>query len=588
MKKTLSILLFVLSAIVSPAQGIDLKWSETFIYDNKKDGFFDAFVGSNSEHVYAKFSNMALSPGKKNKKIKLVAFDKKTMKKTGEAELKGYRGKDTEDLWYYKTVAVNGQVYVFWTKESKSVVEVYVQSFDERLRKVNGIKKVYEVTRGTRSVAADKLFIIYNNDLKGKILLAKEYGVNSDGENLRIEYKLMNTDFSFISARQVTLPILMDKRRRGLFSSYSNTIHELACSYTFGDDGRLYVEDKVAMSNEEKAGLKKGEASVYPNVMQVDLTNGDVRSYRVKYPKKNTFGSSIVATASSVKIYGFFSDLDKDEKGNDTHGTFFVNMNSEDFTPKDTKFSYFTKSFLDELYAADKENQKKGRGLFKSNKAKASDDESIDDNYRVEQVVTDGDDILLFCSIMRNWERTVCTSNGRTTTCNTYYYCTKSNVTAFRLNQRGEILWAKNLDRSITYNNWNIYDLSVMKSNDSYYVLYGSAYQMNAKKKNNRSKKSGEQMTDRLEYAVFQGKTGDYQKFEKQINPLNARKSDKKLISPTTVEVFDNIMYAPSSRVRLKPGIWFACLCPPVFYGLLYSGNSRIGKGQFATITPLN
>ena len=96
---------------------------------------------------------------------------------------------------------------------------------------------------------------------------------------------------------------------------------------------------------------------------------------------------------------------------------------------------------------------------------------------------------------MRNCSNArVCNTTGRgQSTCYTYYYCTKSNVTAFKLNPKGDIIWAKNLDRSITYNRWNVYDLNVIKTDNMYYVTYGSAYQMNSKKKNFRSSKSSKQ-----------------------------------------------------------------------------------------------
>lgn len=584
--------LFLLSLFCScglVSQTIDIQWSEQLIYDNKKDGFFDSFVGSNDSYVYAKFSDLKFSSGRPDKKIKLLAFDKSTMKKAGEAALKGYGGAtDREPYVYFKTVAVKDMVYVFWTKTGKSEVEVYVQSFDTRLKSLNGLKKVYEVNRSTKTVTADKLFILSNNDLGGLILLAKEFGTGTSDEHLRLEYKLMQPDFSTIAARQVTLPILVKKKAGRLFTNSANALYALSCEYELGVDGNLYVQDMVRMSPEEKQGLRRSEASVYPTVMQVQLASGNVASYNVKFPGKNSFNTSLIVTTRGVKLYGFFSDLSKDEKGRDAHGLFYVNVSNGNFAPLDTKFSYFTKGFLDELYSADKENQKKGRGWFKSEKAKASDEESIDDNYVIEEVHQEGDDILLFCSIMNNWTSTVCTNNGNVQNCTTEYHCTKNNVTTFRLDRRGDIVWAKNLDRSITYNRWDVYDLTVMKKDMNYYVVYGSAYQINTKKKNRRSRKSGEQLTDRLEYAVFNGESGNFQRYEKQINPINVRKSARKSIDPSAISTYDGKMYVPTSRHKLKPAVYFACLCPPVFLALIYSGNSRIGTGYIGTIAPLN
>ena len=147
--------------------------------------------------------------------------------------------------------------------------------------------------------------------------------------------------------------------------------------------------------------MKKGEASVYPHIMQVRLETADIHDFRLEaFLKKTLLIFSSLITKDGIKLYGFFSDLDKDEKGRDTHGTFFISLNTKDLSTKEMKFSYFDKPFLDQLYAADKENQKKGKGLFKSKKAKESDEESIDDNYKIEQVIEDKNDIILFCSIV--------------------------------------------------------------------------------------------------------------------------------------------------------------------------------------------
>lgn len=555
---------------------IDLKWSEQFIYDNKLDGFFDDYVGVNSKFVYAKFSNLTRKSKKADSKVKLLVFDKTTMKKAGELELKGYNSK-YEDLDYYRTVVLDENIYVIWQKEKKGLTEIYAESFDAKLKSKKKLSKIYEVNKSKSGY--ENMFIISNRLVDNRILIGKELAVTKDRENLRLEYKLMDSEFSLISSKQITLPIEVDKKRGG----------GLVCDYEFGDNGQLYIQDMIRLSFDEIKMLKKGEASTYPFIMQVNLDNGELGSYGVKFMKKNTFNSSYLITKKAIRVYGFFSDLEKDEKGKDTHGIYYISLDPVTFKPMDIKFSYFEKSFLDILYAADKENQKKGKGLFKSKKAKASDDQSIDDNYIIERVIEDGNDIVLFCTIMRNWQKTVCsTSSNGATSCVTYYYCTKSNVTAFKLNTSGEILWAKNLDRSITYNRWDVHDLNVVKDNDNYYVVYGSAYQINAKKKNGRSYKSGQQQQDRFEYATFASSTGNFKKAEYSVNGFNVKKADKKYVNASNVMVMDNRMYTSCVRTKLKPATYISLLCPPVFLVLYnFNMNVRKGKGFLGTIGPV-
>lgn len=583
MKKYIIVSFAIICGLVpAGAQSVEVKWTDQFIYDNKVDGFFDYYLGTNSSYVYAKFSNLALSFNKSDSKIKLLAFDKNTLKKAGEIPLYGYgKDKDKDDMEYHKSIILENVIYVIWTKEEDKKVEVYAETFDNKLKKISSLKKIYEISASKK--ATDNLIILYNKDIGNKILLGKEFAITEDNQNLKIEYKLINEDFSLVSSNQVTLPIIVLKKQRR-DGSYTNLI----ASYELADDGKIYIEDKVKIVGEEKKKLKKGEASAYPVVMQITPETGDLKEFSVKFPKKNTFNFSWLITKNGIKLYGFFCDLDKDPKGNDTHGMFYLSMDQKTFKSNNFKFSYFDKKFLDQLYAADQENQKKGGGLFKSKEAKASDDESIDDNYVIESVAEEGNDIILFCSIMRNWQETVCTTTNGRTSCVTYYYCTKNNVTAFRLDKSGEIVWASNLDRSITYNNWNIYDMSVVKKGNNYYVVYGSSFQINAEKKNRKSRKSKDQMNDRFEYAVFDAKTGSYKKSEHQVNGFNTKKDQKKYVNASNIAVYDNKMYMACSRTKYKPTTWISCLCPPVFYFLSYSGNSRRGTGYLGAINPLN
>ena len=587
MKKSILFFLLFIGATRFYSQSLDLKWSEQFIYDNKIDGFLDGYIGSNSTSIYAKFSNLALKPKKQNNKIKLLAFDKTTMKKTGEVELAGYKKKIDEDLKYHTTLVLQDVIYVIWTKRKKTAVEIYAQTFDPKLKKVNKLSKIYELYNGKKET--DNLILSINKKYGNKLLIGKEFAITKDEEDLRIEYKILNPDFTVANSKQVTLPIVITKRRRGMFVNYTGMFAGTIAQYNLEEDGNIYIQDMIRLSDDEIKSLRKSESAVYSHQIQIKTESGEMNEYRIKFPSKNTFNASTIITSKGIKLYGFFSDLDKDIKGHDTHGIFYVSLDPETFKPIETKFSYFDKEFLNVLFEADKENQKKGKGLFKSKKAKESDDNSLDDNYIIEYAVADGTDMVLFCSMMRNWQQTVCTTNSNGgTTCTTYYYCTKSNVTAFKLNSAGDIVWAKNMDRLITYNRWNVYDLNVIKSGNDYYVTYGSAFEINAKKKNRRSSKSKSEMRDRFEYAVFSGRNGDYKKAEYQVNGFNTKKKEMKYVSPANIAVYDNRMYTSCVRTKLKAKTFIACLCPPVFYFMLFSGNSKKGTGYLGTISPIN
>jgi hypothetical protein len=573
-------LLFVLLAWsrVLPQGGLSLEWSNPFVYDNKKDGFFDQYAGSNTQYVYAKFSNLAYKQKNRNRKIKLIAFHREDMSRAGEVMVSD-NSPARKDLDYYKTLVLDNVLYVVWIKLHKGQLELYAESFDNTLRRVNPLKKVYELTVSRKGT--DNLVLLYNQETGNKILLGKEFSVKGEQQQIRFEYKLLNEDFTVENSRQVTLPITPLRK-----PSHDNSFTNLQCSYELADDGNIYVESSIKIPDEERKDLKKRESTVYRLFMQVNPETGDVKQQSLKFHGKNTFNVSSVISKTSVKLYGFFCDLDKDPKGTDSHGLFYVSFDSRTFSPLAKKFSYFDKQFLDELYASDRENRKKGRGPFQKKESKISDQESIDDNYVIEQVIDEGTDITLFCSIMYNWSTSNCTTSSTGMTSCTYrYYCTKNNITAFRLNSEGDIVWARNLDRSVTYDGWNIYDVSVIRGQKDYYVLYGSAYQINAKVKNRRSSKSKAQNIDRFEYATFSQETGAYAKAEYQVNRMGVPSKRKKYISETRINVMHNKMYTECRQTRYKGSTWFGLLFPPSLLVLMNLPGMREGLGYLGVIS---
>ena len=570
------------------AQDLDLKWSEKIIYDNQKDGFFQEFINSNSKYIYAMFTNYTFSGVKKAKKIKIISFDKDNMKKSADVSLVGYKenlaSKDQyKGLVYYRTIVFEDLLYVFWRKETKEKEELFVQSFDGKLKSLNPLKKIYEISNtghSRRERSSQFIYVLANKKAGEKIVI----GTEKPTENLdvKFEYKVLNKDLTFSDANQIALPIKLISKSYGLTSSYE-----------YGDDGNLYIRSSVSMSKEERKNAKKGESTSYSVLSILDLKSGNINPFVMKFENKNIFDFDFQIDKSTVKIYGFFCDLLKDPHGTDLHGIFYCVIDGKNFTMKSQKFSYFDKSTLDKLFAKDKEDQKKSKGLFKSKKDEKSDEESLDNTFEIEDVQSiDQDNIVLFCTKMYNYSVTTCTSNGKGgTTCYTNYYCRKSNVTVFKLNNEGGIVWASNLDRQITYSNWNIYDLNVINKNGKFYVIYGSDFQTGVEKKGFFSSKSRKQQRDRFEYAVFDYASGAYKKNEFVVNAVNEKK-DIKTVDPRLISVIDNKFYVNSDRIRLKPGITAAycvgaIVCLPVLYFLQLDGNARYGTGNLGVITPL-
>lgn len=574
MKKTI-VILACLIASLSPflkAQTLDVSWSDKLLYDNKTDGFFQDFIGKNSNFLYAEFDKLRLISRNKAGRLKIAAFDKKTMKKVAMVTV--FDSKDAasakkyKDLRHYKTVVFETLIYVFWTKESKEKDELYVQTFDSKLKPAQGLKKIYELKSSKKDDKKAELFVMANHKVGETIMIGGELASNK-GEDIVIEFKVLKSDLTFSSSNQVKLPMTVKYKS-----------NDLSSNYEYGDDGNLHVRTYVTMNKEQRKAAKKGEATRFPIYSVIDVGSGKIKSYTMKFDNKNIFDFDFVITKDAIKIFGFFCDLNKDPKGNDTHGIFYAVMNPETFElTKDMNFTYFTKQQLNTLFSGDKDkSDRKDKKLISSKKKKKSEDESLASNYNIEDVQSiDKDNLVIFCSLMYNYSVTTCNDKGQ---CTTRYYCRKDNVTAFKVDANGQLVWASNMDRRITYSGWYVWDVKVINKDNKMYAVYGSDFAMNAKKKNMFSAKGGKYKSDKFEYAVFDYATGKFEKKEYKVNAVNTKKADKKTISALNVSVMDNEFYINSSRIKLKPLAYLSCLCPPVFYFVYLNGNSRRGSGN--------
>lgn len=550
MKKSLFILVLLVCNNIIFSQDLSAKWSEKIQYDSYKFGFYDKVVGSNSKSIYTLFSRFS-----SYKRLRLVAFDKVTMKKTCDVAVYGFKENQAEKklykgLAYKKTVVFENQIYVFWIREDKQKDELFVQSYDANLKKLKPLKKIYEIKTVEGAKKRAELFIMANKDLGEKILIGGELS-GAKGNAVKIEYKVLNADFTFSNANQVELPLVITGRS-----------DELSSGYEFGDDGNLHIRfDKT--------------------LMIVKLETGEQKTFKFEFSDKKLFDFDYIIDESGVRLFGLFCDLKKDKRGSDNHGIFSAVIDTKTMAYKSNNFEYFTKEQLDRLFAKDKEDRKDSR-LFASKKSKKSEDNSMASNYGIEFVQTDGKDLVLFCSRMYNYQ--VCSTNSQgQRTCN--YYCQKDNVTGFKISPEGKIIWATNLDRRITYGGWNVYDINVMKRGDQFYVAYGSTFDKDAVKKGCFSSKSKKDLRDKFEYAIFDAKTGNPLKKELVINKPNTPRAERKKVSSVGLEVHDNTFYIMSSDVHLKRAYMAGCVVPCFIYFYMFHPYFKTGSGQFGTIT---
>ena len=579
-------------------QDISLKWSDPVLLDNKVDGFFRSFLSENKKYVYAKFSTY----GKKDK-YKIVSFDKKTMKKVSSTPIIGFDVLKQEeakykDLSYLRTIVYEKQIYVFFTSYDKKTKrkKYLVKSYSPTLKPLKSLTELTTISTKTNDgEKAARVFIMGNPEL-GKVFIGKEK-IGKTGDNYKLEYKVLNDDLSLSKTKQVTLPLII-KESKGWFSS--NVNQGLSSSYEYGDDGNLHIRSIISYTKDEivkkkknkkrKTGTKRGVSTTYTLFSIINLDRGKIKSIPIKSDGKRIFSIFRKPGKENTKLFGYFSDTKKDKYGRATHGIFYCILNKK-YEIENMKFSYFTKSQITEMFKSDKDDAMGGRAkgccLNKKKGNTHADNESLSSEYVIEQaIVGDNNEVYLFASILSNRTREVCTTDSRgNRTCRTEYYCVKKNVTTFKLNEKGKMVWASNHDRLIRYNGWDVYDLSVIQGKNGFYALFGSRFN---KKRNKQPwwlfKKKDH--SNPFEYVFIKEKTGKVLRKEMNVNTINTPKKERKRVSATSVSVIDNKFYIDHSIVGLKPEGYAVycvggCLIPQLI------NSFKVGQGYFGVIEPL-
>ncbi|MBI1838186.1 MAG: hypothetical protein HYR91_13065 [Flavobacteriia bacterium] len=561
------------------AQDLNLKWSDQMEYANGKDGFFSELIGSNENYIYAFFTNISITSATYSK-IKIVAFDKQTLKKVNSVAIKGYKDNaekksNYKKLKFFKVQILKNEIYVFWNQITNTKVEkkedLFVEVFDLNLDRKTDLKKVFtadlESDVKLARNAGSTITILSNKEAGDGIVVGYELPQKDD--NVQFIYTVLNPDLELEEIKKVDLPIKLNSKK-----SYGRT-----SSYSYGKDGNIYISSYITLSKEERKEAAKGENLSYCVLSVINPETEDFAKIELKKENYNINDFSFQITESGIKIYGFFCDLEKDPKGYSTHGIFRTKISGENLEDSGIEFTYFDKSTISKLFEKDKEDLKPVAKKSKKKKAAPSNEEALDPRFGIENIfITDKDEVVLFCSKMRNYSVTTCTSspNGGGQTCTTRYYCEKSNVTVIKLSNEGEIIWASNLDRKMTYSGTSILDLKVIFKDNKFYVIYGSAFGVDADKKNGKSRKKMSEYRDTFEYAFFENETGKYKKNVFIVNDKTVtEKKERKSVNALNITTYDDCFYVNYMKVR--PWSYLYCGYCLLFAPDMVKANGNLG-----------
>lgn len=574
MKSIFSCIVFLLITNIFIAQDIDIDWSKPIVCDNKNFGFFNEFIGANNEYVYAKYTNIALSRKKANSSVRLVAYDKETMKPAKERIITGFKSDATkskayDDKTYYGEAVFDDALMIFWVQKKDKKTTLFAEVYGTDLKPIEKLQKVYEAKEENAA-----LRIRYNKKA-GSYVIVLNPTFDNDGEII-LDYVKVKTDLNTDTKDVVKLPFDREEDLKEV---------SISGSYSLEPDGRLYALCSITQNNKKLIKRTYKSASI---LAEINPEKGDKITYdaSIESEGKSILSKNYTISGGTIYVYGFYRNSnEKDKRGNSgADGLFISKASKAKEGLQDLKFTEFTRDFIDQLYADDPETQAANKNKKPTKKKdKDKDDTGIAWTYEVEQSRVVDNDVIMICTQEYNYSVTTCDQNGR---CTTRYYCSKSDVTCIRMNLKGDVVWASNLDRKITYSGWNIPDIELVQRNDQFYITYGNIFMDKAEGQKKKKTKSKELLRDEFEYAVLDLKSGEIEKQKYRVNKPNAEKKDRKYVGARAIEVVDNEMYVNSIKNKMDWKKSYICLIP--FCGWYYfflSPNTKKGEGYLGHIT---
>jgi hypothetical protein len=199
-------------------QKLDLTWSNPIQVQRTKTGLFEKYAGANSKYYYGLFADLRtkglLQLRFKQRKFKITAFDINTSKEVATVNVFGIKG-GTEDkkaydgLVYDEALIYDDIIYVFYTKETKEIEEVYVETFSPILQRLSAVKKVYGIAnaKGKIERTGKAHFILSNTSISDKIVIGGTLP-SEKGQNVKVEYRVLDKNLVFSDAKTVTLPFI--------------------------------------------------------------------------------------------------------------------------------------------------------------------------------------------------------------------------------------------------------------------------------------------------------------------------------------------------------------------------------------------
>lgn len=347
----------------------------------------------------------------------------------------------------------NGILFFFDARSSSGDRDIYLGTYDLNLNTKKEFEKVLSYDPGERS------FVGLTNNNYPNIVLAT---INYVGKNETqfIEFKEIDKDFKHVNSGKIDIEI--ESAASG-FSRWFNGSSTLLRNISLSDQGkitgRISIRQVVTTKNKRgKEKIDRGADSWVNTIYVMDMKNKTFVEVPIKIDDSKNLDEIMTNTdGNTLYAAGFYNDRNKNKKGGNIDGVFYIRVDANTGNVKFKKTTDFPDEFL---YRINTQNTLVR--LF--GKKKAAKKEDISSNTRISELIINEttNEITAYCQPINNTVQTTTDQNGNTTTT---YTSERGSVFYFNMTESGEFNYFNTIR---TYTKWSSGNSSVWYNRSLY------------------------------------------------------------------------------------------------------------------------
>ncbi len=443
------------------------------------------FVGNNSSFLYAlyEYSSTFVTQAK----LKLVAFDKKTLRNVNEKILRGFKKVNPEleglkkqyrAFRLDKILVCEDVIFIIWSGYANKKFQFFVETYDKNLKQIHNIKPIHSMNAKNDTY----LSTLFKKVGRNKMMFITEDFYEKSNKAI-IDYKTIDSNLTILNSNQVSIMGEFYIPPKDITEHQFYPIQDNDKAGNFSYLHAFYIIDSI----------ENLHCITQNSISSVNSNTGKMSLINFKDPiKKLNILNNAITNDNRLWVYSLFTDLKQDKKAEDFHGIFSAQIDLTTSKVIYSKYEYFTKERLDFMFKDDKKDRKDNKILQSTEKVK-SELNSLSSDYRDMFNLVDKDELVFF---MRKYK--IIRSAG-------YAPGVKiDNITTFKITNEGRLLWGTNVNVETPFN------ISAFNISNYLVSLYCDA-------------------TQKVNFSTFDPKSGKVNSGELKytlINPKDSKKID--------------------------------------------------------------